>query len=301
MNGWRPGAAALVLLLVALAMPRLPWPSATYDTVVVFDITQSMDVADYALDGVRMSRIDFARAAARRVLRGLPCGSRVGWAAFAEYRTILLLAPVEVCANYSDLVAALEHVDGRMRWGEASEITKGVFWAVRVAQALSPQPNLVFLSDGQEAPPIGNEEHALFDDFKSGQVHGWLLGVGGDTPQPIPHTDADGRRIGVWHADEVMQIDGDPRSHEELSEVREPHLQALAHQVGFDYARLRDVESLAAAIRDSRAAHRASIPTDFTWAPLSAALALLAWRFRPGRSTFDRVRLFFRRGDSSNR
>jgi mxaL protein len=215
------------------------------------------------------------------VLRELPCGSRVGWAGFAEYRTILLLAPVEVCANYNDLTAALERIDGRMRWGEASEITKGVFWAVRVAQALDPQPNLVFLSDGQEAPPISNEEHALFDDFKPGQIHGWLMGTGGDTPQPIPRTDRDGHRIGTWAADEVMQIDGDPRSHEHLSEVREPHLKALAHQIGFDYARLTDTASLAAAVRDPRRATQVPTPTPIAWLPLAIALSLLAWRFRP--------------------
>jgi len=289
--GTLPLLAAALLLLVAAAGPTIRWSRAASEVLVVFYITQSLAVAVAALVGAPASRLDVARASARRALRDLPCGSHVGWAAFAEYRTILLLAPVEVCANYNDLLAALDRVDGRMRWGEASEITKGVFWAVRAAQALDPTPNVVFVSDGQEAPPIAaNDAPALFDDFKAGRIHGWLVGAGGATPQPIPHTDPEGRRIGFWRADEVVQVEGDPRSHEELSALHEAHLKALAARVGFDYARLDDPGGLGRVIRDPRLAHRVTAPTDIAWLPLAAALACLAWRFRP------RLRLHARLG-----
>lgn len=82
---------------------------------MVFDISQSMNVQDYELDGAPISRLSIAHEAVRRTLRDLPCGSRVGWAAFTGYRTILLLAPVEVCDYYNDLLASLDQIDGRMR------------------------------------------------------------------------------------------------------------------------------------------------------------------------------------------
>jgi mxaL protein len=282
-------AAALLLGCAALS-PTLSLPRAISNVIVVFDITQSMDVSDQAIAGVPASRLDFARAAARRALRELPCGSHVGWAAFSEYRTILLLAPVEVCADYGDLLAALDRIDGRMRWGEASEITKGVFWAVRTAQALEPSPSVIFVTDGQEAPPINAEGVDLFDDFKSGRIHGWLVGAGSDVPQPIPHSDAEGRRIGFWHADEVMQIPDDPRSHEELSAVHEAHLKALAARVGFDYVRLDAPDALGQAMRDPRLAQRERAPTNIAWLPLGAALLCLAWHYRPQVARWASIR-----------
>jgi hypothetical protein len=69
---------ALALLLAAWAMPTFNRSRATYDYLVVFDITQSMNVADYELGEAPASRLAYAREATRRALRDLPCGSRVG-------------------------------------------------------------------------------------------------------------------------------------------------------------------------------------------------------------------------------
>jgi len=252
--------------------------------VVVFDITQSMDVRDVEVDGARVSRLEFARESARRALRGLPCGSRIGWAAFTEYRTLMLLAPIEVCGNYGDLLSTLSHVDGRMRWGNASEVSKGVYWALRAAKEVAGRPALVFVTDGQEAPPLGESGAPMFDDLAPGQVHGWLAGVGGPAPLPIPRTDAEGRPAGDWRAQDVVQrtpLPGRPPSHEQLSELHEAHLRALATHVGLDYATLDDAAALGRLLRDPRLARRVAAPTDVSWVPAAIALALLAWHFRP--------------------
>ncbi len=257
-----------------------------------------MNVEDYDLDGVPASRLDFAREGVRRALRELPCGSRVGWGAFAEYRTILLLAPVEVCANYNDLLASLNRIDGRMRWANASEVTKGVYWAMRAAKDVGGKPDVLFLTDGQEAPPEIGPGLPMFDDLKRGEPRGWLIGVGGYTPRRIPRTDDDGKVIGFWHADEVVQLDegapggnasagggtGSKRraapSHEQLSEVREPHLRAVAREVGFEYTHLDRLETVREAMQDSRFVRRRPAPADVGWIPALAALLLLAVRFR---------------------
>jgi len=314
--GSRAITAALLLLLCGLLLPQVSLPRKTYSYVVVFDITQSMNVEDYDLNGLPVSRLAFAKEAVRRALRELPCGSRIGWGAFAEYRTILLLAPVEVCASYNDLLASLDRIDGRMRWANASEVRKGVYWAMRAAKdaggkpGMGPpgmgQPDVLFLTDGQEAPPEVGPGLPMFDDLKRGEPHGWLVGVGGYTPRRIPRTDDDGKMIGYWRGDEVIQLSdlvseqgsgsggapgsldtpgtskgAPPVSHEELSEVREPHLQTLAQEVGFDYTHLTSLESLGAAMQDSRFARRQSAPADVGWIPTLAALLMLAVRFRP--------------------
>jgi mxaL protein len=274
--------AATLLLVLSLAMPAVTLPLARSETIVVFDITQSMDVEDMQLEGVPVSRLAFAREAARRALGELPCGSRVGWAAFTEYRTLLLLAPIEVCENYNDLLATLAEIDGRMRWGNASEVAKGVFWAVRAARELGTRPAVLFLTDGQEAPPLGALPR--FDDVQAGQVRGWLLGLGGSVPQPIPRTDAQGKRIGYWRAADVSQragADGQPRSQEHLSALREPHLRMLAGRTGLGYAALRDPAALAGLMRDPRLTRPVRVPTDLYGVPAALALLLLALYFRP--------------------
>jgi mxaL protein len=220
-------------------------------------------------------------------LRELPCGSRIGWAAFAEYRTLLLLAPIEVCSNYNDLLASLDRIDGRMRCGNASEIGKGLFWAMRGARDVGGRPKVLFLTDGQEAPPLDGEGVPMFDDLHRGDIGGWLVGVGGYTPRAIPRTDADGRPVGFWHADEVVQRQAATTSgaasvsREHLSEVREPYLRRLAQEVGFEYVHLRDFNSIRRAMLSPRFAERVAAPTDFAW--LAATMALLVLVIRSWR------------------
>jgi mxaL protein len=280
------------MLLAAVFMPLVEIPQRTYDYIVVFDITQSMNVQDYQLDGLPVSRLDFAREAVRRTLHDLPCGSRVGWGVFAEYRTLMLLAPIEVCDNYNDLLASLEKIDGRMRWGNASEISKGVFWALRGARDVGGRPKVLFLTDGQEAPPVEGEGLAMFDDLKRGDIGGWLMGVGGYTPRPIPRTDADGRPVGYWHADEVVQrhtasATAPLESHEHLSDVREPYLRNLARQVGLEYLHLSTLDSVHEAMLSPRFAQRRLAPADFAWIAGTLALLILVFSFASGigRST----------------
>jgi mxaL protein len=284
---------ALVLLLAGLAMPRWNLPHDSYEYVVFFDITQSMDVQDYELGGTPVSRLEYARRAARLALRELPCGSRVGWGAFAEYRALLLLAPVEVCDNYNDLLASLDNIDGRIRWANASEVGKGLYWSVRAALESGSKPDVIFISDGQEAPPlIPGEPPSLPGDVRPGQVRGWIIGAGGDTLQPIPRTDAEGQRLGYWRANDVVQLRSDDgtgiKSAEHLSALREPHLQALATVVGFAYTRLTDEQSISRAMRDPRFVRSAPAPVDLYWVPVSMAILLLAWRFRPERPRLRR-------------
>lgn len=281
--GSRAIAFALVLLVVALVIPTVELPRDAYDYIVVFDITQSMNVEDYELDGAPVSRLAYAHEAARRAVRDLPCGSRVGWGAFTGYRTLLLLAPVEVCANYNDLLASLDKIDGRMRWSNASEITKGVYWAVLMAQETDSAPNVIFLSDGQEAPPLNPAyPPRMLEDLKGSPIRGWLIGTGGYAPRPIPKIDEDGHRQGYWHAYEVIQQgNASGMASEHLSGLREAHLQALARQLGFEYAHLTGPASLSAAMRDPRFVRRRPAPTDLYWLPAAAAVLLLAVRFVP--------------------
>ena len=276
----------LGLLLLALSMPRFELPRDSYDYIVVFDISQSMNVEDYELDGVPVSRLDYAREAVRRVLPKLPCGSRIGWAAFTGYQTLLLITPVEVCEHYNDLLASIAQIDRRMRWSNASEITKGIYWAILAAQATESRPDIVFMTDGHEAPPLDpTYSPRMFDNLTGPAIRGWLIGVGNVIPGPIPKIDEEGRRQGYWRAHEVMQGastgEGPSSAGEHLSGLREAHLGALAEQVGFQSTRLADAATLYTAMSDERFVRRRSTPTDVSWMLVALALCVLAFHYRP--------------------
>lgn len=276
--------AAVLLLAAALWLPPVTLQRPTYSYLVTFDLTQSMDVEDIAWNGRPLSRLAAARAAMRELLPRLPCGSRIGWAIFADYRNLPLLLPVEVCSHYDELLASLERIDGRMRWANASNVAKGATWTVRTARSVDDTTRVLFFTDGQESPPLRDKESPPMGDITPGEVGGWLVGVGSETPQRIPRTTRDGQPAGYWAAEDVVQRTDLPagQSHEHLSELREDHLKAVAKLIGLGYRRLTTTEALADAVLDPSLARDRPTPTDVRWVAVLAALALLAWRFAPG-------------------
>lgn len=305
---------AAALLLACLLRPTLPMQRALFEHVVFIDITQSMSVGDMLQDGQPVSRIAHAREQLRRSLLELPCGSRVGLGLFTEYRSFLLLAPVEVCANLQELRSTLDRIDGRMAWSGNSEVAKGLISGVAVARQLPGKPALVFVTDGHEAPPL-NPRHRPRFDGKPGEVPGLVVGVGGLLPMPIPKTDPSGRPLGFWAADEVMQTDPQSRGRggsvggeamvedgtgaavpealraaragsEHLSSLREGYLKLLAGELGLSYLRLEGADGLTRALTDEAFARPVPARADLRLPLALLALALLAWCYRP--ETFRR-------------
>jgi mxaL protein len=314
---WLLVAAALALAATFL-QPSIPSEKPLFEHVVVFDITQSMNVEDEQLDGKPIGRLKFAKQALRRALLEMPCGSRVGLGIFTEYRSFLLFAPVEVCANLSELRSTLERIDGRMAWIGNSEVAKGLYSGIGIAKQLPGTPSLVFITDGQEAPPLSPRHRPPFDG-KRGEVKGLIVGVGDLKPSRIPKTDPLGRPLGYWGPDEVLQVD--PRSlgrgasvggeqmtedgsapaaplpgatpgSEHLSSLREAYLQLLADQTGLHYQRLTDGERFAAALTAPALARPVAASVDLRFAFAGHAMLLLlarhafgrtGWRARVGR------------------
>ena len=298
---WRLGFA-VAALAACLLRPGWTVERARFDLVVVLDVTQSMDVQDVAVDGRPASRLGQARALLRRALLRLPCGSKLGWAVFTEYRTFLLLEPVEVCANLGELRSTLALIDGRMAWSGNSEVAKGLHSAIVTTKQLAGRPGLVFVTDGHEAPPLSSQHRPSFDD-KPGDVRGLIVGVGGFVPAPIPKADPQGRPLGVWRADEVAQADlyrsgrggrvgaeamtgdgaaavplpalGATPGSEHLSALREPYLRLLGRELGLGYLHLDSAEGLAAALTAGELGTPTPVRFDGRGAFAGAALALL--------------------------
>ena len=316
---WLLSAAAL-LLAATLFDIEIDLQRPRHEHVVVFDITQSMNVPDQRSSGDPVARLAFAKQAFRQYLLALPCGSKIGWAVFTEYRSYLLLAPIEVCAHLDELRATLASIDGRMAWVGGSEVAKGLHSALSIAKRLPGSPSLVFVTDGHESPPLSPRHRPAFDD-KPGEVQGLIVGVGAAQPSAIPKRDALGRPLGVWAADEVMQ--SDPRSQgrsssvpgerlveeggspnasaglgatpgsEHLSGLREPYLQLLASERGLAYHRLDTAEALTQALSAAAFARPVTVRADGRVALAVLALTLLlASHRRSFVSVWGRTRHF---------
>jgi mxaL protein len=308
---WRHGTDRWLLALAALALaaslldPGVVMERPLVDHVIVLDVTQSMNVMDGSIDGRPVSRLDFAKRALRQSLLQLPCGSKVGWAIFTEYRALLLLAPIEVCANLSELRSTLAQIDSRMAWSGNSEIAKGLHSAIGIAKQLPDKPSLVFVTDGQEAPPLNPQYRPAFDD-KPGDVPGLIVGVGDLLPSPIPKTDPEGQPLGFWRADEVAQTDlrsqgrgasvrgellvedqagsvaprlGATPGFEHLSAMREGYLRLLAGEQGMGFLRLQSRERLVEALMSPGLARPAPVRASGRIVLAGLAFCLLLLRY----------------------
>ena len=298
------GGAALALAGTFLR-PGLPVERALFEHVVVLDITQSMGVPDQRIGGQPASRLAYARHALHRALGQLPCGSKVGWAIFAEYRSYLLMAPIEVCAHLDELRATLGRIGPDMAWSGNSEVAKGLYSGLAIARQLPERPSLAFVTDGHEAPPV-NPRHRPPFTGQPGEVRGVVVGVGELQASAIPKIDPQGRPLGFWGADEVLQTD--PRSlgrsgsvsgerlaedpdaapaaplpgatpgTEHRSALREPYLRLLAGETGLAYHRLGEPDALAQALTAPALARPAPGRVDLRGALAALALALLLAR-----------------------
>ncbi|QRG09823.1 VWA domain-containing protein [Xanthobacter dioxanivorans] len=287
-------AAAFVLAVAALLAPRLPTRGTAWHLLAIVDVTGSMNVRDYSRDGRPVSRLDTVKRTLRDMASRLPCGSRLGLGIFTERRSFLLFEPVEVCADFAPLDGAIAALDWRMAWEGDSYVASGLYSAIALAAPLGAE--LLFFTDGQEAPPLPASGAPRFDG-EAGAVRGLLVGVGGTTPAPIPKFDRDGRETGFyamtdvpqenrhglppagsevregWHPRNAPWGANEPSGEEHLSAVRTSHLEALAAATGLTYVPLADAAALAAGVESAARPH--PVPGVMDSAPVPAGLALL--------------------------
>lgn len=237
---------ALILVMAALWLPPIKRDVKIMDALFVIDITDSMNVEDASLDGDKVSRLAWAKEFTRRAFLDMPCGAHAGLAIFSEARSLILMNPVEVCASYHDLTRMLDEFDPHMAWARSSEVSKAVYTAIRQAKDIEPQPSIVFITDGHEAPPLHESLFPKFDG-KPGEVHGVMVGVGGEDLLPIPKTNEEGVIEGFWEVNDVMHqdvyaslqadttVNMPTKRTEHLSSQKKAHLQTLADRVGFEF------------------------------------------------------------------
>lgn len=288
---WRiilPAIATVLALLAALDL-GIPRKQRLSDALIVIDITRSMNVRD--MNG--RSRLDFTRETLRDWIVSRPCGSKIGLAIFTERRSLTLLEPVEVCADYAALSGTLMGLVWRMAWEGDSMIQKGLDHAMDRASGLGVP--LIFVTDGQEAPPLPFAQQPRQTGKSPG---GLILGVGQDIPSQIPKFDDLGREIGFYGPNDVQHAparigapppdaserpgyhprnnpygESDLEGHEHLSALQADYLDALAAARDLGFLRL---DQGPAAIERALAAYAPTHPVTVTrsLAPVFGAAAL---------------------------
>ena len=288
--------AAMLSAVIAAVAPRLGLRQDVHDIVAVIDITGSMNTRDMGEAGHPLSRLVAAKTGLERLASRLPCPSRLGLGVFSERRAFLLFDPVPLCDNYDAITGAIRQIDWRMAWEGDSYIARGLYSALELAPGLNA--DLLFLTDGHEAPPLRGSAIPPFEG-RVGQVKGLIVGVGGLAKSPIPKFDGDGREIGVYRVQDVphdnrhgLPPEGSERAagwdarnapfgsqavvgDEHLSSLREEYLRTLAATTGLSYLRLGDDGALLAAVHQAMRKRSQTALTDIGIYPAIATLFLL--------------------------
>jgi len=287
---------ALLAMLLLFLYPRQLQKRPVYQLTFVVDITRSMNAEDYKIGDKNVSRLHFVKQALRELLLKLPCQSKVALGVFTERRSALLFEPIEVCSGFAELDSAIAALDWRMAWAADSRIASGLLSTLEMLK--SSGSSLVFLTDGQEAPPINPRYQPDFSTVKDA-LPGMLVGVGGLQPVPIPKFNSKGERVGFYAAEDVPhrssfgESDLNPESiegydarnapfgraaavgDEHRSRLHEAYLQQLAGEAGLHYHRLSDGAGFSAALQRQDFAQQKEVEVDVRWRAAVVALVLL--------------------------
>ena len=199
------------------------------DVIIVLDRSASMRARDIA-----PSRIGRATAELRRLLQGKPDAvGRLGLVGFADAAVILSY----LTRDADSLLFYLDWVDRSAETLLGTDIGAALKSARDVARKDGRPTRKVFLllSDGEDHGAELDRQLALFRT-EGRRVH--CIGIGGDTPTPIPIVDADGR-------EDVLQ---DESGRPVQTAFDESTLRRVAAETGGRYFRSTTGGELAAAV-----------------------------------------------------
>lgn len=254
---------AMALCLLAFIGPSVPGERSAHHYLFVVDVTRSMNVPDYLVDGEPVSRLEVTRRALNQALRDLPCGSHVGVALFSGWQTGLVLNPVELCAHRSELDNLVADIDWRLGWVPQSNVRRALLDGMRQQARMDPAPTLVFMSDGDEAPLTGASGWAGRSPAESeGSLV--LVGTGSTEPSNVPRLD---------QRDQVTGFLSLPSGAPAVSRLDQEHMQELAAIRDYSYLRLQSPQQFSDYLRQPR--HATVLPGRHSLSPWLGAMALL--------------------------
>lgn len=288
---------AFALLVLALFRPSVPVKHNIYSYLLVADISQSMNTIDMVIDGKPASRIAHTQKMMHEIISSLPCGTKVSIGLFAGVSVAALYTPIEVCENFAAIQDTIDHLDWRTGWSGNSRIRESMFTMARVLRSFPEPAQVVYFSDGEEAPKLHAFNTKNLTNFQGGD--GWLLvGIGSDKGTAIPKLDEKNQLIGYWSAESFAMQPGIAQISEAnqgvrndsvavgdndrfLSKLDEDYLKSVAKEVGGNYVRGDNLQSILQAMEAQKPARRDVAPFGLHWLLASLAGLLLIAAYLP--------------------
>lgn len=257
-------ALAALVLAPVFTRPSVPVAEPVFDYLFVVDITQSMNVRDYTVDAQPVDRLNFVKATLVELLDDLSCGSRVGLGLFTGWQSTTLFDPIEVCHHRREIDDVVRHIDWRMTWVPQSNVARGVEDALNGLDARDQAASLVFLTDGDEAPPDDLKARFASQEIQP-RPRGLVVGVGDLRPAAVPMVNEWGRTTGYFERNGETY----------LSSLKETYLRRLGRRAGLDYHHLTTTADLLRQLRSRRYAEVMSADRDISWVFGAIALGLM--------------------------
>jgi len=263
---------AVLFLLLAILNPSVPITKNIYNYIFIVDISQSMNTPDMSLDAQKISRIEYSKKTLQRLVERLPCKTKVSIGMFAGVSVASTYTPIEVCDNFSSINNTIDHLDWRSTWSGNSRLRESMVTLARLIRSFPESAQVVFFTDGEEAPRLHTFNTRDLSQFQGGQD--WLfVGVGSDEGTAIPKFDSNNQLIGYWSNDSFALQPGIAQISESnlgtrdnkvasgvsdryLSKLDEDYLKLLAQEIKGNYIKGDSVETILDAMEKQKAAWR---------------------------------------------
>ncbi|MDI1308562.1 MAG: VWA domain-containing protein [Methylotenera sp.] len=287
---------ALLMLVLSMFHITVPVRHNIYTYLLVADITQSMNTVDTTINGKPASRMAHTQKMLHEVVSSLPCGTKVSVGLFAGGSVAALYNPIEVCNNFAAIQDTIDHLDWRTAWSGNSRLREGMFSITRAIRSFPETAQVVFFTDGEEAPKLHAFNTKDLTNFQG--ADGWLLvGVGSEKGASIPKLSEKNQLIGYWSNESfalqpgIAQIsesnlgvrDDNVASGEQdrfISKLNAEYMKSIAKEIGSTYVDGDNVHNILDAMKKQKPARRDVAPFDLSWVLASlAGLLLLAAYF----------------------
>ena len=189
--------AAFILLLLALIKPEIQLKQAVHNYLLVADVSQSMNAEDVKLDNKAVSRLAYTQHLMKNIVETSPCGTYFSVGIFASDNVALLITPLEVCKNLDVISDSIEHLEWRMAWKGNSRLSFGVRAAANTFDSLNVPAQMLFFTDGDEAPRVNVTIKQDLSGIQIGKNF-VFVGVGGHTKVGVPRFNSANKRVGFW-------------------------------------------------------------------------------------------------------
>lgn len=198
---------ASLFLLLALVKPEIQLKQEVHNYLLVADISQSMNAEDMKVGNNAVSRLVYTQHLMKQVVKTSPCGTYVSVGVFAAENVALLFMPLEVCANFDIITDSIDHLEWRMAWSGNSRMTFGVKAAEATFEYLNIPAQMLFFTDGDEAPKANGINKLDISNVRIGK-NVVFVGVGGHENSPIKRFNANNQFVGYWGTDAAAESSG---------------------------------------------------------------------------------------------